>query len=695
MPYLNVKDRVLEVKIVYYGAGLSGKTTNLEKVKKLASAGRVGEMMSLNTDGDRTLFFDYLPFELGKFNGCDVKVQLYTVPGQAKYAETRKRVLANADGVVMVLDSQAAALDRNRQTLADLEEHLEANGLPPTLPMVVQLNKRDLPDAMAPQALLEAVGLADYDAIEAVASEGRGVFETLRAMIAEVLRSIRNSAQEDDVLEAGEASGLDGSTLHRRLVDPEGASATPKEEAPAPAESTSEAASDASSREEAAPSASQNEDASAPSMPRIPSPKGLRSLPSAPPVAAPPRPPEHRRRPSAGGAVVAMASMAGAESEQEPAVGGPVSAELREVRTHQRTLARRMDTLEANLRKLTLEELARLASDQKKLFAGLRSQLEDGRNETEASEKLEALAESLTASQERAEERAKGLEQRLEESMAAMRKELAASLGEGEKRTLQQGQRIADQLSAALRLVRDAKEGHDGLSEALGTQFGTIEELANRVEGMESELFSRTDALTTKLESVRGALSSVRELAGDLTTRIERMNARSLEADKKSHGLLEGLQDDLVKRSSFVSGLVQKRIGELETRVGAVSEQLSTGFSAVKSGIGDARDNLQTSVGQIGEATAEANEGVHDLRKQLTGLGTSLGKQVDGLGAQLPDFTKRLDDLRGRVEALQGQAQAHTAKIGRGFEAAREHIANLGERLIEHQNEQKRSWWRS
>ncbi|MEM1413967.1 MAG: hypothetical protein AAGH15_03665 [Myxococcota bacterium] len=86
MPYLNVKERTLETKVVYYGAGLSGKTTNLEQIKKHSSGGKTGEMMSLNTDGDRTLFFDYLPFDLGKFNGCDVKVQLYTVPGQTKYA---------------------------------------------------------------------------------------------------------------------------------------------------------------------------------------------------------------------------------------------------------------------------------------------------------------------------------------------------------------------------------------------------------------------------------------------------------------------------------------------------------------------------------------------------------------------------------------------------------------------------------
>ena len=111
MAHLNIKERVIETKVVYYGAGLSGKTTNLEQIKRLSVGGKCGELMSVDTDGDRTLFFDWLPMQIGKFNGCDVKVQLFTVPGQAKYAETRKKVLAGADGVILVLDSQSGALE--------------------------------------------------------------------------------------------------------------------------------------------------------------------------------------------------------------------------------------------------------------------------------------------------------------------------------------------------------------------------------------------------------------------------------------------------------------------------------------------------------------------------------------------------------------------------------------------------------
>ena len=221
MSYLNVKERTLEIKVVYYGAGLSGKTTNLEKVKENSAGDRAGEMMSLNTDGDRTLFFDYLPYELGKFNGCDVKVQLYTVPGQAKYAETRRRVLAGADGVVLVLDSAAAALDRNHETVADLRKHLAANGLRADTPIVVQANKRDLPDAMEVAALLSALGLKHLPCIEGVAVNGVGVFETLKRIVAEVLGHVREAARsgpERASIGRGDNSGLDGDTLRDELV---------------------------------------------------------------------------------------------------------------------------------------------------------------------------------------------------------------------------------------------------------------------------------------------------------------------------------------------------------------------------------------------------------------------------------------------------------------------------------------------
>lgn len=229
MAYLNVKERVIEAKIVYYGAGLSGKTTNLEQVKKLSAGGNCGEMMSLNTDGDRTLYFDWLPYNIGKVSGCEVKIQLYTVPGQPQYAETRRKVLSGADGVVLVLDSQSGALEKNLSTLKDLRAHIAANKLE-HVPWVVQLNKRDLPTAMAPEDLLKMVGLSGSAYVEAVAAEGRGVFETLQEATKAVLESVRSSAKsKNGQIAVGSSSGLDGGSLYKDIVRSEAVDAPASE----------------------------------------------------------------------------------------------------------------------------------------------------------------------------------------------------------------------------------------------------------------------------------------------------------------------------------------------------------------------------------------------------------------------------------------------------------------------------------
>lgn len=317
MAHLNVKERVIEAKIVYYGAGLSGKTTNLEQVKRLSTDGKCGELMTLDTDGDRTLFFDWLPFNVGKVNGCDVKVQLYTVPGQAQYAETRRKVLAGADGVVLVLDSQSGALEKNRQIVKDLLDHLVSNKLKlDDLALVVQLNKRDLPTAMECKELLDSVGMGERPFVEAVASSGVGVFETLREMTRLVLASVKSSARDRaGTLVAGGASKLDGNTLYREIVGDTIAGAS------------------------------------------IPAP-GLSAPPSAVPmtqVNGTSAPSSHRAEVSATSAPINGASGAAAKDARAagaPPPGSPaavvasLAAQVNEVVASQRTMSRRFDTFE-------------------------------------------------------------------------------------------------------------------------------------------------------------------------------------------------------------------------------------------------------------------------------------------------------------------------------------------------------------
>ena len=145
MAIFNLKKREIECKIVYYGPGRGGKTTNLEYIFKTFRKQVTGEMVSINTEGDRTLFFDFLPMGLGKIKGCEIKVQLYTVPGQVQYSSTRKLVLRGVDGIVFVADSLEVRREKNMLSLKDLQSNLKEYGLNIfKVPLVLQYNKRDL-----------------------------------------------------------------------------------------------------------------------------------------------------------------------------------------------------------------------------------------------------------------------------------------------------------------------------------------------------------------------------------------------------------------------------------------------------------------------------------------------------------------------------------------------------------------------
>lgn len=156
MAIFNLKKREIECKIVYYGPGRGGKTTNLEYIFKTFRKQITGEMVSINTEGDRTLFFDFLPMGLGKIKGCEIKVQLYTVPGQVQYSSTRKLVLRGVDGIVFVADSLEVRREKNMLSLKDLQTNLKEYGLNIfKVPLVLQYNKRDLGEQGIPVMSIE------------------------------------------------------------------------------------------------------------------------------------------------------------------------------------------------------------------------------------------------------------------------------------------------------------------------------------------------------------------------------------------------------------------------------------------------------------------------------------------------------------------------------------------------------------
>jgi signal recognition particle receptor subunit beta len=191
MSMINYASREINCKLVYYGPGLGGKTTNLEYVYSKVSPETRGKLISLATEQERTLFFDFLPVDLGSIRGFKTRFHLYTVPGQVYYNASRRLILKGVDGLVFVADSQAERMDANIAALENLYENLSDYGYDPAnLPIVLQWNKRDLPSAVPVEELrrqLNPMGLQEY---EGVAVEGTGVFDTLRAVSKLVLKSL-------------------------------------------------------------------------------------------------------------------------------------------------------------------------------------------------------------------------------------------------------------------------------------------------------------------------------------------------------------------------------------------------------------------------------------------------------------------------------------------------------------------------
>jgi signal recognition particle receptor subunit beta len=191
MVLFNYSTKELTAKVVYYGPGLCGKTTNLQWIHEKLPIKNKGKMLSLATETDRTLFFDFLPIELGSIRGMRTRIQLYTVPGQVFYNATRRMVLKGADCVVFVCDSQEPMLDANLESLENLRQNLEANEIDPDeIPMVLQFNKRDLPNALPVEILAEKLNPRGVPYFEAIALRGRGVEETLKGATTLVFRHL-------------------------------------------------------------------------------------------------------------------------------------------------------------------------------------------------------------------------------------------------------------------------------------------------------------------------------------------------------------------------------------------------------------------------------------------------------------------------------------------------------------------------
>jgi hypothetical protein len=191
MSFINYASREINCKIVYYGPGLGGKTTNLQCIYERTNPQNKGQLISLATETDRTLFFDFLPLDLGTVRGFRTRFHLYTVPGQVFYDASRKLILKGVDGVVFVADSQEMRLDADLEALDNLKINLRDNGFDlMTMPYVLQLNKRDLPNVISVEELKRILAIKAEPVFEAVAPKGIGVFETLKAVAKQVLHDL-------------------------------------------------------------------------------------------------------------------------------------------------------------------------------------------------------------------------------------------------------------------------------------------------------------------------------------------------------------------------------------------------------------------------------------------------------------------------------------------------------------------------
>lgn len=196
--FINWKLREINLKIVYYGPSLSGKTSSLEYIHSRTNPERRGELISLKTREDRTLYFDYMQFEMGAISGLKPRFNIYTVPGQVYYRGTRKLVLKGVDGLVFVADSQTRRLHENVEAMKDLYEDLVELGFSPgELPIILQCNKRDLPEIMPVQSIKEQLGLNGIPTFESVALEGIGVLDGLKSIVNRVVIKARGNINQD------------------------------------------------------------------------------------------------------------------------------------------------------------------------------------------------------------------------------------------------------------------------------------------------------------------------------------------------------------------------------------------------------------------------------------------------------------------------------------------------------------------
>lgn len=634
MAHVDTKARLMVAKIVYYGPAMCGKTTNLQMVHKLS--GKKSDLMSLATEGDRTIFFDFLPIDLGKIAGFDIQFKLYTVPGQVKYNRTRKMVLKDVDGVVFVADSQRNHLEANLESLENLRENLIDLGKDPAkVPLVLQYNKRDLDGVLSGAELDAALNPQHDTAILATAADGSGVMDTLQTICTRVLRGLRE--------EAGWAKAQAGEIARTVPVNP-----TPDPQKGA-------------------------------GFPAAPTQKGLGAPPAPAPTAKDPPVAELERAVAEGRKQLGAIETALREQEKQLQSllrsRDETATALAEIARQSRTvtedlkavLARKGDTGAATGKLASPENLAAALSALKAEIGRITAP-EAGMKAALAQQELQATTAALAARLDemavRLKERLDGLElqeKAIQQDKAHKKDELLVRLVDAiEKPRLTPGD-----LKAAIMELRNEMTRH--VDEQRGSPPA---EVAQRLAAMAAEL----DKLETRLGAVekRGA-SGVAAGGAALESRLDELTGRVADHQKRLAALPSRPGDgtaatiQLAGRVSTLASALEK----LEARVGALESRAGTSDGGMRERVAEAEGQLKALSERTEKALAAMTHRLEalvaacaplpDLERAVHSLEMRLGEAQRAVSEQAPPAGQEPPAAPATTSAEPSPAPAETA----------------------------------
>ena len=672
MVIYNAATRELTAKIVYYGPGLCGKTTNLKVLHDRLEPGTAGKLLNLQTQTDRTIYFDLLPVELGDIKGYKIRFQLATVPGQTAFNETRRVVLKGVDGIVFVADSQWTMLPKNLESWQNLKDNLKANGIGfESVPVVIQYNKRDLGDILAVDAMQEALGLSSYPFVEAVASAGRGVTETFKLIskltFVDLLRRLQGRRAEEASLPAPEESfaGDDLQTWKDSLLHRESQPAIPVSRPSRPLSLVPPVPDDApfDTTELARGIEDEDEDAGSPYQVTAPlADSGANAAPAAPkpPVSAPP--------PSSA-STIRMEAVRFDEPETAAApADGPDADEPPEILSEADEVAMGFDDRAAEAEGGG-EEPSFLPADSVR------------------DERIDLLERRLREMDERA-GAGRGDTERLHNAVATLESQLA-SLLQSVAAMSERVQGLERGISGLQESINSAAERTAPL-EGIGARHGELESALRRLEAgiadfderaREDQNRQRKDA-----DDIAMALRGLTERAQAVDQQIGHLHqaAGSHEEALAAHG---GELDRFRGVESQLEGLrtAAERVAGLEAAVAALRDAAER-IPAVESRL----SGVEGPAREAAERVPALEDQISSLRAVLDRL-PALEQQLSALresGERLPSLEERAETLQRQLRELEATLDEKTHQGRREAEDIRSQIAPLLEdRVRRHESD--------